>query len=197
MGGEAQLNSSSPIALLLVDVQQGVDQAGDGPRNNPEAEQRIAELLAAWRQARWPVVHVRHMSTEPGSYLRPEAPGNAFKPEAEPQDGEPVFRKTVNSAFVGTTLERFLREAGIDSLAIVGLTTDHCVSSTTRNAANLGFSVVVIEDATATFGRTGPDGVRYSAEQMHGVELASLHGEFARVRSARDVLSMLPAGPVG
>lgn len=182
----------SPAALLLVDVQQGLDDPRYGERNNPGAEQCIAALLEAWRRARWPVIHVQHMSLEPDSPLRPELPGNAFKPQALPIEGEPVFRKSVNSAFIGTPLEEHLRREGIRRLVVAGITTDHCVSSTVRMAGNLGFEVVVVEDATATFERTGADGVRYSAEQMHGAALASLHGEFAEVRCARDVLARLP-----
>jgi predicted 3-demethylubiquinone-9 3-methyltransferase (glyoxalase superfamily)/nicotinamidase-related amidase len=182
------VNAGPPPALLLIDIQQGLDEPSWGERNNPGFERNIAELLAGWRQAGWPVVHVQHMSQNPRSPLRPHLPGNAFKPEAMPHDGEPVFQKTVNSAFIGTELERHLRREGIHSLVITGLTTDHCVSSSARMAANLGFDVVVVSDATATHERTGPDGVRYSADEMHRTALASLHGEFARVQSARDVL---------
>ena len=178
-------------ALLLIDVQQGLDDPKYGERNNPDAETRIAALLAAWRAARRPVIHVQHMSTNPDSPLRPESPGNAFKPEALPHEGEPVFRKTVNSAFIGTALEAHLRREGIGSLVIAGLITDHCVSTTARMAGNLGFDVVVVSDATATFERTGPDGAHHSADQMHRAALASLHDEFAQVRPARDVLADL------
>jgi len=188
------MNPSSRAALLLVDVQQGLDDPQWGARNNPGAERQIATLLAAWRRAEWPVIHVQHMSQQPSSPLRPELPGNAFKPEAVPHDGEPIFQKTVNSAFIGTALDTHLRSEGIRSLVIVGLTTDHCVSTTVRMAGNLGFEVVVVEDATATFERTGPDGVRHTADEMHQVALASLHDEFAQVRSTRDVLAGLPAG---
>jgi nicotinamidase-related amidase len=187
------MNMTSPIALLLIDVQQGLDDPRYGARNNPDAEQKISVLLAAWRQAKWPVIHVQHMSQEPDSPLRADAPGNGFKVEAMPLEGEPVFQKTVNSAFIGTALEAHLRREGIHALVIVGLTTDHCVSTTARMAGNLGFEVVVVEDATATFERTGPNGVRYSAEQMHHIALASLHGEFAQVKSSRDVLVRLRA----
>ena len=188
------MNALPLAALLVIDVQQGLDEPRWGARNNPHAEHRIATLLAAWRRARWPVIHVQHMSQVPGSPLRAELPGNAFKPEAMPHEGEPVFQKTVNSAFIGTTLEAHLRREGILQLVIVGLTTDHCVSTTVRMAGNLGFDVVVVEDATATFDRKGPDGLQYSAEQMHRLALASLHGEFAQVQSTEDVLACLRAG---
>lgn len=180
-------------ALLLIDIQTGLDDPRWGQRNNPEAEQRMLELLGAWRARSAPVIHVQHMSTTPGSPLRPGQPGNAFKPGFAPSPGEPLFQKTVNSAFIGTDLEAHLRRAGIGALVIVGLTTDHCVSTSTRMAGNLGFDAVVVSDATATFERTGPDGAHHPAEDMHRLALASLHGEFARVRTSAEVLADLAA----
>jgi nicotinamidase-related amidase len=180
---------SSSVALLLVDVQQGLDDPRWGARNNPDAEQRIADLLAVWRATGRPVIHVQHLSLVPQSPLREDAPGHAFKVQARPIADEPVFQKHVNSAFIGTELEAHLRSNGIDALVIVGITTDHCVSTTARMAANLGFDVTVVEDATTTFERRGPDGTLYSADLMHRVELASLNGEFATVRSSQDILA--------
>src|SRR5262245_42344582 len=91
--------------LLIVDVQKGFDSPCWGERNNPDAESNIARLLNAWRQASRPVVHIRHMSVEPQSPLRPGQPGNEFKDEVAPAAGEHIEEKTVNSGFIGTTLE--------------------------------------------------------------------------------------------
>jgi nicotinamidase-related amidase len=182
-------------ALLLIDVQKGLDEPSWGRRSNPDAERQIERLLAAWRDAGWPVIHVQHMSQSPDSPLHPDAPGNAIKDVALPIEGEPLFQKQVNSGFIGTDLEAHLRAEGIRRLVIAGLTTDHCVSTTTRMAGNLGFEAVLVGDATATFERTGPDGTHYTAEQMHETALASLHGEFAEVTTADRLLEGMAAFP--
>lgn len=182
---------AAPPALLIVDVQQGLDDPFWGARNNPHAEARMRDLLDAWRAAGWPVMHVQHMSVNPKSPLRPGLPGNAIKPEVAPAPGEPLFQKTVNSAFIGTGVEAHLRQLGTTRLVIVGLTTDHCISSTVRMGANLGFEVTVVDDATATHEREGHDGQRYTADEMHRLALASLHGEFARVVSADELLEAM------
>ena len=168
-------------ALIVVDVQDGLDDPRWGKRNNPDAEGNIARLLATWRRRGRPIYHVQHMSTNPNSPLRPNQPGNAIKRIVAPQADEPVIQKTVNSAFIGTDLEDRLRQAGIQSMVIVGLTTNHCVETTARMAGNLGFTTFVVDDATATFDRSGFDGAHYPAETVHAISLASLHEEFATI----------------
>lgn len=177
--------------LLIVDLQLGFDEPRWGRRNNPSLEERASELLSAWRAAGRPVVHVRHMSADPSSPLRPGQPGNAFKPGTAPAPGEPVVEKRVNSAFIGTSLEADLRRAGCRGLVIVGLTTNHCVSTTARMAGNLGFATWVVSDATAAFDRVGPDGVAHPAELVHALALSDLHGEFATVVETAAVIAAL------
>jgi len=189
-------SAPNPEVLLLVDVQQGFDAPTWGRRNNPAMEERVAALLAAWRSSNRPVIHVKHMSTDPASPLRPGQPGNAFKVEAAPRPGERVIEKRVNSCFIGTSLEQELRAAGHDTLVIAGLTTNHCVSTTARMAANFGFDVWVVSDATAAFDRVGPDGMRYPAELNHAIALSDLNGEFATIVDTESVISVVSCPPL-
>ena len=175
-------------ALILIDIQQGMDDIRWGPRNNPDAETKAAALLTAWRESKRPLFHVQHLSVLPDSPLRPGQPGCEHKTEVQPLPGEPVITKNVNSAFIGTQLEALLRRQGIDTLVIAGLTTSHCVSTTARMAGNLGFRTLLAADATAAFAQTGYDGRHFDAQLVHDAALANLHGEFAEVALSADIL---------
>jgi nicotinamidase-related amidase len=176
-------------ALIVVDVQQAFDEVDYwGRRNNPACEANVARLIEAWREERRPLVFVRHDSDEEVSPLRPDEPGNAFKPEVS---GEPdlLVTKQVNSAFYGSPdLDAWLRERGISSFALCGITTNHCVETTARMAGNLGYDVLFVLDACATFDREGPDGEVVTAEELTRATAASLHDEFATVVSTRDLV---------
>lgn len=178
-------------ALLVIDVQKGFDEPHWGKRNNLDAESNISKLIDAWRSKQQPIIHIQHCSADPDSPLHPKQAGNAFKKEALPVAGEKIFTKSVNSAFIGTTLEQYLHENTITDLVIVGLTTDHCVSTTTRMAANLGFNVILISDATATFDREDHEGKHYSGDSIHMAHLASLRGEFCQVISTDKFLQQV------
>jgi nicotinamidase-related amidase len=178
-------------ALILIDVQKGFDDPKWGGRNNPNAEKRMAELLSDWRRTGRPVFHVQHLSTLADSPLNPKRPGVEIQDAVKPVEGEPVFQKNVNSAFIGTQLENTLRQRGVKTLVVVGLTTQHCVSTSVRMAGNLGFEVFLVSDATAAYEVTGPDGTHHSAEDVHRISLATLHDEFATVVDAKTVLGAL------
>lgn len=167
--------------LLVIDMQIGFDDPAWGPRNNPDAEANVAALIATWRSVGAPVIHVLHDSPDAAGRLRRGTPGNAPKPEAQPDDGERVYRKAFNSAFIGTNLDADLRAMGVAALTIVGLTTNHCVSTTARMAGNLGYSAFVAADATAAFDRANLDGTIRPAEEVHQSALSDLHGEFAQI----------------
>lgn len=181
-------------ALLIVDLQKAIDDprwSVAGPRNNPQAETNIAALLAAWRQAGRPVVHIRHDSMEPGSTYHLGGPGHAFKDAVLPVPGEQVVGKTVNSAFIGTGLNPWLRDQGIDTLVITGVITNNSVEATARMAGNLGYDTRVVADATFTFARLDWSGRLRTADEVHDLSLANLSGEYATIMDTATVLAAL------
>jgi nicotinamidase-related amidase len=178
----------TPPVLLVIDVQAAFDDASWGTRNNPDFEARLTELLAAWRAASLPLVHVRHESAEADGLFERGTPAFEFKAIARPLPHEPVIDKRVNSAFIGTDLEQRLHNLGDPPLVICGLTTDHCCSTTARMSQNLGFETWFVSDATATFGRE-LDGTYFEPELIHETALASLNGEFADVMSTAEAIS--------
>lgn len=187
------MNLQDKPALLLVDIQKGLDQLEyyGGHRNNLTAEDNMGRLLHFWRENNLPLFHVKHNSTNPESPLAKGKPGNAIKDVVKPLDHETVIEKNVNSAFIGTNLQQQLDSQGIRTLVIIGLTTEHCVSTTTRMAGNLGYNTFLVSDATAAFDKTGPTGKKFSAEIIHETTLASLHQEFATVIETATLLKQL------
>lgn len=179
-------------ALLVIDVQMALaheDDAG-AERSCPEAEGNIARLLEKFRSAGDTVVHVHHHGTDPNDPFHPNAAGSEVQPIAAPIAGEPIVIKTGSSGFVGTELQDILKQAGIGCLITCGATANHCVESTTRSAADLGYQTIYAADAVWTYGITGPDGVRHSANQIHSVSMATLEGEIASVKKTTDILTM-------
>lgn len=185
-------------ALVLVDVQNGFNDAVNAPRerNNPAAEQNMGRLLDAWQATGRPVVYVRHTSLVEGSPLSAGQVGNAFQDFVEERRGrgagaELVVDKTVNSAFIGTPdLRGWLDESSIGQIVVAGIQTNWCVETTARMGGNLGYEVIVPIDATYTFAETGPDGTRLTADELGRATAVNLHaGRFAAVVSTAEVLA--------
>lgn len=182
------MNHPHNTALLIIDMQQGINDLKLGNRNNPHAEDNMLRLLHAWREARRPIVHVRHISRSPESIFSPGQRGVEFQPAFHPLRDEHVVEKNVPDAFAHTGLERWLRIRNINELVVVGVVTNNSVEATARSAGNLGFSVFVPADAAFTFDKDDFNGVRRSAEDVHAMSLANLHGEYAIVTTSDALL---------
>ena len=180
--------------LLPVDMQQAFDGEPWPRRWNAGVDGNGRRLLEGWRAAGLPIIHVRHDSVEPESTLRPGQPGNALRPGFEPLDGEALVTKGVNAAFIGTDLDLRLRRMGIVSVVTFGISTDMCVSTTTRVGANLGYRMIVAEDACDCFDLPDGAGGVIPGETVHQVHLATLRHEFATVARVSVILEHLGSG---
>lgn len=111
--------------------------------------------------------------------------GHAIIPEVAPGEGEPVVDKPGRSAFRHTDFKLLLDVRGVRNLVVCGVTTDVCVSSTVRDASDLGLDCVVVSDACAA-GRA----------ELHEAALESIKEEggiFGAVAETKDVLDALAA----
>lgn len=184
-------------ALILIDIETAFHNLSVwGARNNPDAEDKAGKLLAHWRASGAPIVHIRHVSANPDSPLAPGKGGTDFMPQVAPLANETIFEKSANSAFIGTPLEKHLRDLGVTDVVTCGLTTPHCVSTTSRMAANLGFTTVLAHDACAAFTSCAqtdwnPDLPAMSAEDIHNSAIAHIHGEFLRARTVDAIIADL------
>ena len=180
-------------ALLLVDIQKAFLEK-DYPgliRNNEHAEFICGKILKKWRTLDLPIIHVRHSSTNPESKLHKSRPGFEFNDYVTPLETEMVLTKEVNSAFIGTNLENILIKSHIDTLVIVGMTTNHCISTTVRMSGNLGFDTYLISDSTACYNTKGMKGEIIDCNTIYNSALASLQEEFATVIDSKELFDIL------
>ncbi|CAN5597295.1 cysteine hydrolase family protein [soil metagenome] len=183
-------------ALLVIDAQCGVDDlthwGGDtGRRNNPNAEDNLATLLRAWRDAGRRVMFTMHDSLEATSPLKLSLPTGQPKPGLQPRDDEEVIVKRVNGAFFGTDLDIRLRRTNTRRLIIGGFFTNMCVETTARTAGNLGYDTYLCADACATTNRVGPDNTDHDPAIVHQMSIASIHGEFATALATAHTVDLL------
>lgn len=188
----------SDTALLLIDVQKGVNVCThwggeNGRRNNPGAEARMGTLLDAWRGAGLPVAFTLHDSREEASPLKLSLGTGGVIEGFEPEDGEIVIRKDVNSAFLGTDLELRLREHRVHRLVVAGFFTNFCVETSVRMAGNLGYDTYLAHDACATTNRVGPDGRDHDPDILHDISVANMHGEFCTAIPTERLLDLVQA----
>jgi nicotinamidase-related amidase len=181
---------SGSTALIVIDVQQGFDDAAYwGERNNPECEANVARLIAAWRDHDWPIVFVRHDSQHGASPLAPGQPGNAFKNVVA---GEPdlLVVKSVHSAFLGEPdLHAWLTERAISGIAICGVQTNMCCETTARNGSDLGYEMLFVLDATHTFDIVGSNHQVYRAREIGRYTALTLAADFGKVVSTHDLVT--------
>lgn len=149
------------------------------PTATPDAPDRIAALLAQARAQGTPVIHVLHDDPHIESPFRKSKPGAAPMPCAVPQAAEALFWKHGSSAFHGTGLDAHLKAQGITELIVAGAVAAFCVTSTVRQASDLGYHVLLPQDALLGFDLPAHDGGQIDAGTVFRVTLSLLGADFA------------------
>jgi len=178
------------------------------PEGNPDLAYRFdrietvvvphqQELMLAFRKAGGRVVHIRigpqrRDAADAPVHMRPlflatenwvGSPNHEGLPELTPGPDDILIRKTTIGAFASTGIDSLLRGMGVDHLAITGISTNMCVESTAREAADRGYRVTLVEDACATTHR-----------DLHDATMRNFSRLFGRVRITADVLAEVKTG---
>ena len=174
--------------LLIIDIQNDYFPGGAFPLVGPEAAAEAARrALDAFRASGEPIVHLQHVWDAPdATFMRPGTDGVEIHPLVAPASGEPVIQKAEPNGFLGTELERKLRDEGIDELVVAGMMSSMCVDATVRAAVDLGFGATVVHDGCAA-----PDleyeGTTIPGRLVHGAFMAALGDGYATLVSSDDL----------
>lgn len=169
-------------ALLVIDIQDSfrISPARWASRNNPRFEENVTELIAAFRDAGRPIVFVLHNDSDPG--FRVGDPEVRLMSFLDKRDGDPLIVKNTRNAFTSTDLQARLDALGVKHVTVCGISTEQCCETTTRVAADLGYDVDFVTEATATF----PIGTLSTDAIVERTE-AVLRGRFARIVTVSEI----------
>jgi nicotinamidase-related amidase len=175
-------------ALLVIDIQNDYFPGGAMELEGAEAAgAKAGKVLDSFRKNGMLTIHVRHLSTRPGStFFLPGTKGAEIHASVAPKPGETVIEKNFPNSFRGTALQKRLEELAVRELVVAGMMTHMCVDATVRQAADLGYKVTLLGDACATRTQTYA-GESVPARQVHAAFLAALNGFYAKVVRADEL----------
>jgi nicotinamidase-related amidase len=176
-------------ALLLLEIQNDYFPNGRIPlEKSIEATGKAEQLLRAFRDKKFPIIHVQHISTNPdAAYMLPCTRGAEFHPSVQPLKNEAVIKKHSPNSFKDTQLLNYLIKNKINQLVICGMMTHSTIDATVRAANDLGFNCIVMHDA-CTSRQLEFNFATIPAQNVHHAFLAALQLNDAAVMSTEDYL---------
>jgi nicotinamidase-related amidase len=185
---------NNDTALLLIDIQDSFKMGGRwARRGNLDFEANVSRLLGTWRAARRPLFFILHTDPDPG--FRPGDVEFKLMDFLQRHDSEPLLVKNTRNSFTSTNLKERLDALGIRRLVMTGIQMEQCVETTTRIAADLGYEVDFVTDATQTFPIANPE----TGEELSTAALVErtefvLRGRFARIIRTADLVAEVEKG---
>jgi nicotinamidase-related amidase len=178
-------------ALLIVDIQNDYFPGGKHPLVDPlEAAKKAYMILQCFREHGGQHVHIQHISKKPdATFFIPGDRGTDIHDAVAHFEGEPIVYKHQPNAFLHTELLDLLKRWEIERVIVTGMMTHMCVDATARAACELGFQVIIAEDACATRDLKYGD-TTIPAELVHKAFLAALR-TYGRVMKSEEILALL------
>jgi nicotinamidase-related amidase len=178
-------------ALLVIDIQKDYFPGGKYPLVNPlAAAQNAYMILQCFRESANHHVHIQHISLEPdATFFISGDRGTDIHDSVAHFEGEPIVYKHEPNSFLNTNLLELLKSWEIERVIITGMMTHMCVDATARAASDLGFQVIVAEDACATRDLQYGD-TTIPAELVHKSFLAALKS-YGKVMKSEKILALL------
>jgi nicotinamidase-related amidase len=137
-------------ALLVIDAQESFKARPSWERrNNPDFERNVSTLIDAYRAASLPVIYFLH--TDPDPYFEPDSPYIKLMDFIKRRTDEELLYKNTRNCFTSTGLSALLLHAGVRRITISGIQMEQCCETTARVAADLGYAVDFVTEATMTF----------------------------------------------
>jgi nicotinamidase-related amidase len=185
---------NNDTALLLIDIQDSFKMGERwARRGNRDFEANVSRLLGTWREAGLPLFFIIH--TDPDAGFRPGDPEFKLMDFLGRREDEPLLTKNTRNSFTSTNLKERLDALGIRRLVMTGIQTEQCVETTTRIAADLGYEVDFVTDATQTFPIADPlTGREMPTEAIVERTEFVLRGRFARIVRTTDLVAEVGKG---
>lgn len=212
MGYKVDSIDPSKTAVIVVDMENDFVE-DSSPMASTQARDAIPQMQRVLRLARqtgMKVVYTTHAHREDGCDMGrfgdlypPIATGTSLvdgtrgveiHSDLRPTEGEIVIKKHRYSGFFGTDLDIILRSSGIETVIIMGTTTENCCHATARDAMFRDYFVVFLADATGTFDYPDVGWGAMSAEQVHAATLSILAFSTANVMTVADLEAKVSAG---
>lgn len=178
-------------ALLVIDVQDSFKVGAKWPqRSSPRFEESISALIRDFRESERPIFFILHSDNDPG-FRRGDAELKLMD-FVDFRDGDPLLHKTTRNAFTSTDLQSRLDALGVRRVVVTGIQTEQCCETTARVAADLGYEVDFVTEATMTFPIAHDGDVLSTDEIIRRTEFV-LRNRFARIVKTEEILGALSA----
>ena len=192
MSGATPITQLDPAttALLVIDFQNEYFN-GKMPIPDGAAALHNAQcLIELAEQHKMPVIHIQHLAPAGSEVFAQDGKTVEFHPLMQPRAQDTLVQKTTVSVFASTDIDTQLKKTGIKTLIISGLMTHACVAAAARDAAPLGYDVVVASDATATRAITRANGRSVTKDQLHDSALAEIEDTFGSVLTTAQIVAL-------